>query len=221
MSATKYVFCESLESRTLMSATPSPAVVAAEQKLLGDLATYSTDKGTWNATILKDLQKLAADQHSASTVDVSAQIATLQQDRTTLLTTLLNDKTALRTKVDNDLIAVITDAQTVRTDKQTNSPNLAADEAALANAKLALVNDRASARTTLINDNQTLRSKVLADRQAIITARLAGGGSNTQFLTDRQQLVTDRQSRLNVLSADALTIVADRQALAKAKLGVA
>jgi hypothetical protein len=220
MSAKKYVFCESLESRTLMSATPSPAVVAAETKLLGDLATYSTDKGTWNATILKDLQKLAADQHSASTVDVSAQVATLQQDRTTLLTTLLSDKTAFATTVDNARIAVLNDAQTVRTDKQTNSANLTADEATLANARLALANDRASERTTLINDNQTLRSKVLADRQAIIAARLAGG-TNTQFLTDRQQLVTDRQSRLNVLSADTLTIVADRQALAKAKLGVA
>ena len=220
MSANTFQFCEPLESRTLMSTVPSPAVVAAEQKLLGDLATYSTDKGTWNATILKDLQKLAADARSVGTTDVSAQLATLAADRTTLETTLLTDATHFRTTVDNDLIAVLNDAQKVRVDKQTNSSSLAADQATLANARLSLANDRASARTTLINDNQTLRSKVLADRQAIITARLAGGTGNSQFLADRQQLVTDRQSRLNVLSADALVLVSDRQALAHAKLGV-
>ncbi|HXE52579.1 MAG TPA: hypothetical protein VN541_06155, partial [Tepidisphaeraceae bacterium] len=119
---TAHRFMESLESRTLLSATPSPlsaAVMADRLQVRADLLQFKSDAASCMATMLKDVTAIKAD-HPSNLTAVKPLVKQFHTDVAHLRSTLLSDRLTERANVLHDESVIVAELRKMVLDR--NNP---------------------------------------------------------------------------------------------------
>jgi hypothetical protein len=205
------VAIEALESRTLLSATPSATAKLDRLQIRVDLLKFRADAFAGSAAILSDRLSMKADNVAAATTV------------TPLLTQLKNDAKAMRTALKVDRLTeaanALTDEATIATDlKQIildkgNATALVTDQAKLKADRVQLQNDLIAGLDSRIATRQSYHDTLFNDTQAILAAANTDPNASAKLKTDVQTFVTDVDAKLDKMAADLTQIANDRAKL--------
>lgn len=202
---------ETLESRTMMSASPFDAAVRADRmqiridmlkldsdfygdaaKLLTDNKALKSDKLYLNTTLHPLVEKMRADVHSFN--------LTLRGDRLTEAANVIADEQV-----------VVAQLKKMFADRK--------DPAALAADKVVLRTDRSNLQSTMVAgltqrilDRDAESTQILADTNAILTA-LPTSGASAQLTSDVTTWLSDKGTALTKITADLTKLTNDRSTL--------
>jgi hypothetical protein len=200
---------ETLESRTLYSATPSPTIIADKEAVQAAEAQRFNDKAEWSQTLLADHLQLLQDQSTKSS-ELAPLMLQLQSDTTAEHEAILVDnenalatRIADRTTITNDLTQIFSDLG--------NSTAEAADHAKLLTDQNKLKSDNGADAITLDDTKSTYKTTLLSDHLAITNARI---GDDPAIDTDKTKILSDQLTEKN-------TLLADQEAVVSAKLKLA
>jgi len=204
---------ETLESRTLYSATPSPTILADEAAVTAAKAQKAADLSAGAQTLLADNLQLAQDRSTKSSQLAPLQLQ-LQSDETleneAIQTDHENDlstRIADRTAITNDLRAILADLG--------NSGAEITDHAQLATDQAKLKSDIAADVITLNDTKSTYKTTILSDRLAITNARIS---DDPAIDADKTKILTDELAEKNTLLADQEAVVSAELKLAEDRL---
>jgi hypothetical protein len=201
---------ETLESRTLYSATPSSTILADEAAVTAAKAQKATDQSAGTQTLLADQLQLLQDRSTKSSAlaplllqlqsDTAAENQAILTDHENDLTTRIADRTAIT----NDLRHMAADDD--------NSEDEHDDRLQWAADKSKLKNDIADDDITLNNTKSSFRTTILSDRLAILEARTT---DSPAVDIDKTKILDDKASEKNTLLADQEAIVSTELKLAE------
>jgi len=206
-----------LETRTLMSATPSlftTAVLTDRAKLNADLRHFRQDLAAMHATFVRDLAKVKvhklSDQIKTTVLPLIKQLKTdLAQLHAHLGGDHLKDATAVRA----DTVTVLKDIIQIKVDTKKNPGAVAADQTKLQTDRLTLQNDIIAAADARIADRQAALDKIFADDQAIVTALGNVTDYNPNDIPAASKLFADHAAGITKLQDDLTALAADRTQL--------
>jgi hypothetical protein len=205
-------FVEVLESRTLMSTSGLNASIAADQ-----------------TAIHADLLKFRADclNANATTVVNALAIKTNDPSDDTILTSLVNRLRSSTRRVDIEMVA----------DRLTQGTTVVADESAIVEEQLQIVQDRgntaeeAADKSQLVDDRIALRTAMISvlnarltireaaettlatNSEAIVTAVGNDSNASTALKNAVTTFTTDRHADIAKVSSDIATLITARQKL--------
>jgi len=204
---------ETLESRTLYSATPSPTITADLEAVQVAEAQRFNDKAEGAQTLLADHLQLLQDQSTKGS-QLAPLLLQLQSDTTAEHVAILADnesalatRIADRTIITNDLTQIFSDLG--------NPSAEAADHAKLLTDQDKLKSDIAANNITLDNTKSTYKTILLSDHLAITNARI---GDDPAIDADKTKILTDQLAIKNTLLADQEAVVSAQLKLAQDRL---
>jgi hypothetical protein len=202
---------ETLESRTLMSASPFDTAVKADRvQIRADLLKLDADFFADAGTLLTDNRALKADHLSSNTV-LHPLVATLRSDVYSFDLALRADRLTEAANVITDEQVVVTELQKMFTDRK-NPTALAADKSQLITDRANLQSAMVAGLTQRITDRESEISQITTDTQAILTA-LPNSGANAKLTSDLTQFLTDKSAALTKITADLTKLSGDRTQL--------
>ncbi len=197
---------ETLESRTLYSATPSATILADQAAVTAAKAQKATDQSAADQTLLADRLQLLQDRSTKSN-QLAPLLLQLQSDTAA-------ENQAILTDHENDLATRITDRNAITNDLR----QMAADDAdsgeehddrlQWAADRSKLKNDIAADDITLNNTKSSFRTTILSDKLEILEART----------TDSPAVDIDKTKILDDKAAEKNTLLADQEAILSAEL---
>ena len=207
---------ETLESRTLYSATPNPTITADIEAVQAAEAQRFNDKAEGAQTLLADHLQLLQDQSTKSSELAPLQLQ-LQSDITAEHRAILADNaSALATRIADQTI-ITEDLTQIYSDLGNHSAE-AADQAKLSTDEDKLKSDNAASAITLDNTKSTYKTTLLSDHLAITNARI---GDDPAIDTDKTKILTDQLAIKNTLLADQEAVISAKLKLAEDRLAAA
>ena len=202
---------ETLESRTLMSASPLTAAVRADRlQLRADFLHLNADFYADAAKLLTDNRALRADHLSQNTA-LHPLVATLRADVTTFKFTLKADRLNESSAVLADEAVVVGELKQMFLDRK-NPTALAADKTVLITDRAKVQSDMVAGLTQRLTDRQSEAAALFADTSAILTA-LPTSGASAKLTADVSLWLGDKGASLTKITADLTKISADRTKL--------
>jgi hypothetical protein len=203
------MFCEALESRTLLSVSAlNPTIKADQLQIRSDLLKFKSDLAAGTAIIITDCAAMKADGAFSDPtlhplfkqfhMDVRSQNQALKLDR-------LNQSAASLL----DQSHIVADIEKILQDKG-NKTAEAADHAQLLTDRIALQTDDLTGLNNRLTTRQNDFTTISSDLSAIATAVESDSGASAQLMADVEKFVTDRTTFLNTITADINTLIADR-----------
>jgi flagellar biosynthesis chaperone FliJ len=209
-------FTEVLESRTLMSAAPSPlteAVKLDHVQIRADLLKFRSDMLTGFVTFQNDVTAIKNDgvANAATVLPLIDKFFThVRKMRKSLKGDLLEQSD----KVNSDERAILKDMKNISHDKHRHDRKAnKADHASLLAHRIALQEDMIAGLNARIATRQSFFSKLQVDMDAIIAAAQTDPNATPQLVSDLKTAKTDKTNSVNTLTADLQTIVTDRTKL--------
>ncbi len=210
------LFTEPLESRTFMSASPSPlseTVSLDHDQIRADLLKFKSDMLSGFVTFQTDVMAIKNDGVANATT-VLPLINTFFKDEAKMRKALKLDLLDESKAVGNDEKAIQKDMMKITRDKHHhNAKGNKADHADLLADRIALQNDMIVGLNARIATRQSDFATLSADMSAIVTAAQSDPNASAQLVTDLQKAQTDKTNKLNTLTSDLQTIVTDRTKL--------
>jgi len=202
---------ESLESRTLMSATLFDSAVQADRlQIRIDLLKLNGDVYADSAQLLTDNRALKVDHVHQNTV-LQPLVAKLRGDVYSFDLTLREDRLNEASNVLADEAVVVGELKQMFADRK-NPTALAADKTQMITDRVKLQTDMVAGLTQRLTDRQTGIATIEADGQAILTA-LPTSGASAQLTADVTQWIDDKQTAMTKISADLTKLSGDRTKL--------
>jgi hypothetical protein len=206
------MFMESLESRTLMSASAIDSQIAADRLVIKeDFLTFKSDIFAARATIIADLAQLKADDVGQDST-LAPLIKTFHTDARAMHEALLVERLNEGAKVNADEATIVTELIQIQADKG-NKTALQADRAQLLTDRIQLQTDEVNGLNNRIATRQADYTTLSNDLQAIATAVDNDSNASAQVMADVNKFVTDRTNILNTLTADLTALSSARSQL--------
>lgn len=198
---------DALECRMLMSATPSPAVVADWAKLTADQKMIQADRASAHETLSHDRAAI-----EAAVAALKTQLQPLQQqmmtDRAAWYATIMADQKMIESTKKVDMAAVSAAEKQLKSDAE-NPTALPGDQAQLDAARAKSAADKETLTAQLKSDIAKAYQVVGQDEQAI-SAFIAG---DTTVKAAKDKLAADTAAASATLKADEATLRTDYQQL--------
>ncbi|HUO08002.1 MAG TPA: hypothetical protein VM008_06865 [Phycisphaerae bacterium] len=209
------IIMEELESRTLMSGTPtspgplmSAAVIADRAHIQADLLKFQSDCLNATATLLTDITAIKTDDPKQATT-VTPLLQKMRADIHTMQVTLLGDRLTEKANVLADESVITSDLAKIVHDKG-NPTAVAADRTQLRADRIKLQNDMIAGLNARITTRQTAYPGIVADGNAVVAAVQTDAHASPKLQADLSKWVTDRTGKISTLTADLQQLVADR-----------
>jgi hypothetical protein len=201
---------ESLETRRLMSASPSQLAIDRLQ-IQSDSLTFAANLASNAATLDVDGAALTADG-IASDSTLMPLFATLHSDsnamRAQLAVACLNETSA----VDTDQSAIA--AEQIKVIQDIGNPSEeSADHAQIVADRIQVQQDEITGLTNRLNIRNADYGKIFNDLSAITAALPGDTGASSQLVSDVQKFVTVRTAGLNAFTSDLQKLVTDHTTL--------
>jgi uncharacterized coiled-coil protein SlyX len=206
------MFTETLESRTLMSASPISTQVAADRlQVRADLLRFKADALSDTAVIMTDVAALKADglKNDATLVPLFKQ---LHKDLVQMWTQLRIDRLTEAGNVLKDQSVIVTELVQLLKDRG-NPTAVTADKAVLLTDRIHLQNDEITGLNTRLTTRQNAYNKIFADLDQITTGVADDNNASPALVAEAQKFAVDRTNCLNTMSADLTKLIADRTQL--------
>jgi uncharacterized coiled-coil protein SlyX len=206
------MFTETLESRTLMSASPISTQVAIDRlQIKADLLQFKSDACSDTAVILTDVQALKADglKNDPTLVPLFKQLHT---DLVQMWTQLRIDRLTEAGNVLKDQSVIVIELIKLLKDKG-NPTAVTADRAVLLSDRIQLQNDEITGLNTRLTTRQNAYNKIFADLDQITTGVADDTSASPALTAVVQKFAVDRTNCLNAMSADLTKLIADRTQL--------
>ena len=209
------MFIQTLESRTLMSAsvdsTVNTAVAADRIQVHADLLQFRSDLYSAQATMMKDVSALVADDVKKDTllsplfkklrVNLNAMHKALKADRMSEGANVLADE------------ATILAAQAKYHADAGNATARKADRKAIVSARIQLQTDEIAGLNARLTERQNDYTVIFNTLTAIANAVDSDAGASAQVKADVHTFVTDKTNILNTFTAALQKIITDRTQL--------
>lgn len=211
----RQVFIESLESRTLLSASSLVfnATLKADRLMVrADLLKFRSDIFANDAKLLVDLNTIKKNVAKGDT-SLSASFAQLHADVKSMHITLQEDRLA-------ESAAALADESVIKLDElqllkdRHNATAETADHAKLLSDRIKLQNDLIAGLDSRIATRQASETTIANDTQAIVTAADNDPAASDALKAAASKFADDRITCLNTLTADLQAISAARTQLA-------
>ena len=205
---------QSLESRTLMSASAavSPAVAVDRLVVKADLLQFRADATAGTAALLRDVTAFKG-EHLAAATTVTPLVSELRTDVKSMQLTLTGDRLTESQAVLGDELVIVTDIRHALADRGTATA-LAADKAAVLTERAKLQTDEVAGLNSRIAARTAATTTIFNDVQAIEAAAATDPNATAALRASIQQFGTDRTAKLATLTADLTKLGADRTTLA-------
>jgi hypothetical protein len=207
-------FIETLESRTLLSASP----VLFNSTILADRATIRSDIFKFRAHAFACAAKLGAELRrihrltASGDTSLDASLLQLRTDSATLAAQLKADRQAEALNIQTDEATIRADIKQIHKDKH-DAEALATDDTKLTNDRITLQTDLLAALDARITARQNAQTTIATDTQAIVTAAQNDSQATTKFTAAVTKFATDRTACLDKLTTDLTAIAAARTKL--------
>jgi hypothetical protein len=209
-------FFEGLESRALMSASPSPlteAVKLDHDQIHADLLKFRSDMLSSFVTFQNDVTAIKNDGVANATT-VLPLINTFFTDLKSMRKQLKGDLLDEGRKVDHDCDKISMNMMHIGRDHRNHDHDGSeSDHADLLANRIQLQKDMIAALNARITVRQTFLTTLENDMNAIVTAAQSDPNASAQLVTDLQKAQTDETNRLNTAISDLQKIAADRTQL--------
>jgi hypothetical protein len=203
---------ESLESRTLMSASAIDTQVAADRlKIRQDLIQFQTDCLAKTTTLLADCKTLKADGIYKNAA-LKPLFQTLRTDMATVDQTLRVERLNESSAALEDESNIVADFAKIVADKGDKTV-VKADRAQLLTDRIQLQNDDLAGLNARLATRQSGFTTLSNDLNAIVTAIGNDSGASPRLVADVNKFVTDKTTFFNTITADVQTLIADRTQL--------
>jgi hypothetical protein len=206
------MFTETLESRTLMSASPINTQVAIDRlQVRADLLKFRSDACSDTAVIMTDVTALKADglKNDTTLVPLFKQLHT---DLVQMWTQLRLDRLTEAGNVLKDQSVIVTELIQLLKDKG-NPTAITADKAVLLTDRIQLQNDEIAGLNSRLATRQNAYNKIFADLDQITTGVADDTSASPALTAVVQKFAVDRTNCLNTMSADLSKLIADRTQL--------
>ena len=206
------MFTETLESRTLMSASPINTQIAADRlQVRADLLRFKADALSDTAVIMTDVAALKVDglKNDATLVPLFKQLHT---DLVQMWTQLRIDRLTEAGNVLKDQSVIVTELVHLLKDRG-NPTAVTADKAVLLTDRIQLQNDEITGLNTRLTTRQNAYNKIFADLDQITTGVADDNNASPALVAEAQKFAVDRTNCLNTMSADLTKLIADRTQL--------
>jgi hypothetical protein len=203
---------ESLESRTLMSASPFSTAVAADRlQVKADFLKFRSDAAAASAKLLVDLSAMQGD-HLAAATTVAPLVKQMRTDLKTAGHTLLLDRLNESAAALGDESAIVSVQRHILLDKK-NPTAETADHAALMADRVKLQTDLIAGLNSRIATRQAGETTIFNDISAINEAATTDPHSTAKLQLDLGTLLADRSTKMQTVTADLVVLVQDRTQL--------
>ena len=210
----RQAFIESLESRTLLSASSlvfNPTLKADRLVVRADLLKFRSDIFANEAKLLVDLNTIKKNVAKGDT-SLDASFAQLHADVKTMHTALRADRLAESAAALADESVIKLDLLQILKDRH-NATAETADHAKLLSDRIKLQNDLIAGLDSRIATRQASETTIANDTQAIVTAADNDPAATDALKAAASKFADDRTTCLNTLTADLQTISAARTQL--------
>jgi hypothetical protein len=202
---------ESLESRTLMSATFFDSAVQHDRAVItADFVKLRINLNTDAKAILTDNKALRKDDLKANTV-LEPLVLQFRSDVKSFQLTLKSDRLTEAGNVIADEKVILGERVQAFRDRH-NATALAADQALIITDRAQLNTDEVAGLTQRLSDRQAEAATLQTDAQAILTA-LPTSGASAQLTADVQTWLGDKGANLDRITGDLTKISTDRTQL--------
>jgi hypothetical protein len=206
---------ESLERRSLMSASPVSAQVAIDRlEVKADLLKFRLDIAAGEAMTLSNIQKLKAAGLKGDAT-LTPLFTKFHQDVKSMHQQLFSDRLAESENVLSDQIVIVKELVQILKDKG-NSSALTTDHTALLADRVQLQNDEITGLNTRIATREADFSELTTDLNNIVIAAKADPSLTAAELIDVNTFASDRATLLTTLMSDLQTIQTARTTLSNA-----
>lgn len=206
---------ETLESRTLMSASVLGATVRMDQLILhADFQKFKADIASAVVTSVSDLRGLKSNGIS-SVPGIKADVAKLRADVRAMHGQLLIDRLTEASNVLTDEAAIARELVQLIHDKG-NATAVAADRATLLADRVKLQTDAINGLNSRIATRQADYNTIVADDATITAAIAADTSASPALVAAANKWAADEQAKLTTLSNDLSQLATDRTNLANA-----
>ena len=203
---------ESLESRTLMSASPFSTAVAVDRlQVKADFLKFRSDAAGASAKLLVDLSALKTD-HLAAATTVAPLVKQMRTDLKTIGHALLLDRLNESAAALGDESAIVSERIHIILDKK-NPTAETADHAALMADKIKLQNDLITGLNSRIATREAGETTIFNDVTAIEEAASTDPNASAKLQLDLTKLLADRTAKMTAVTADLAQLVQDRTQL--------
>jgi hypothetical protein len=209
---TNAAMIESLESRTLMSASAFSTAVAADRlEVRADLLKFRSDAAAASAKLLVDLSAVQKDDLAVATT-VAPLVKQMRTDLGTIGRSLLADRLTESAAALGDESAIVTERLHILQDKK-NPTAETADHTALMDARVKLQTDLIAGLNSRIATRQAGETTIFNDISAIDTAVGADPNASAKLQQDLSALLAVRAGKMQTLTSDLVQLVKDRTQL--------